>query len=225
MTRKTEIVEYNPEWEKIFKEEAKSIKKILGKNCVDIQHIGDTSFKGAKICPDEGQVEICFMVIVKNKSEVFENSGTLEQRGYFNCKTFYYKDGKEKMVLYLYDKNNDSDAKRIQEHLSVRDYMIAHTEKAVEYAKHKANIMNEFEDVRDYCIERDKFIEELKPDIDKWNKEQAKIGMGLSLGMCFGMSIGTALGAAMGNIALGMTMGMSIGMCLGIAFGSAKNEK
>ncbi len=103
--------------------------------------------------------------------------------------------------------------------------MITHPEKAAEYANYKANIMGEFEDVRDYCIERDKFIEGLKPDIDKWHSEQARIGMGISLGMCFGMSIGTALGAAMGNIALGMAMGTSIGMCLGIAFGSAKNEK
>ncbi len=104
MAGKIEIVEYNPEWEKIFKEEAKAIKKILGKNCIDIQHIGDTSFKGAKICPDEGQIEICFMVIVKNKNEFFENSSALEQRGYLNCKTFYYKDGKEKNVLYVYEK-------------------------------------------------------------------------------------------------------------------------
>ena len=45
MARKIEVTDYRPEWESMFKEEAKKIKKILGKNCIGIYHIGSTSVK------------------------------------------------------------------------------------------------------------------------------------------------------------------------------------
>ena len=36
MSRKIEVVDYRPEWEKEYKEEAKKIRQALGKNCVSI---------------------------------------------------------------------------------------------------------------------------------------------------------------------------------------------
>ena len=35
----SEVVKHNKEWEKLYKEEAKIIKKALGKNCVALHHI------------------------------------------------------------------------------------------------------------------------------------------------------------------------------------------
>ena len=51
MARKIEVIDYRPEWAAMFKEEAKKIKKILGKNCIGIYHIGSTSVKGMAAKP------------------------------------------------------------------------------------------------------------------------------------------------------------------------------
>ena len=51
MARKIEVVDYHPEWDTMFKVESKKIKKILGKNCVGVYHIGSTSVKGLPTIP------------------------------------------------------------------------------------------------------------------------------------------------------------------------------
>ena len=65
MARKIEVVDYRPEWAVMFKEEAKKIKKILGKNCIGIYHIGSTAVKGLPAKPI-----IDIMPVVKDLSLV-----------------------------------------------------------------------------------------------------------------------------------------------------------
>ncbi|HJB45607.1 MAG TPA: GrpB family protein [Candidatus Mediterraneibacter surreyensis] len=65
MARKIEVTDYRPEWESMFKEEAKKIKKILGKNCIGIYHIGSTSVKNMASKPI-----IDIMPVVKDLSLV-----------------------------------------------------------------------------------------------------------------------------------------------------------
>ena len=65
MSRRVEVVDYRPEWEKEYKEESKKIKQALGKNCVSIEHIGSTAVKGMKAKP-----VIDIMPVVKKLSAV-----------------------------------------------------------------------------------------------------------------------------------------------------------
>ena len=45
------VTDYNPEWERMFEEEARAFREILGDNCVDIQHIGSTAVPGLAAKP------------------------------------------------------------------------------------------------------------------------------------------------------------------------------
>lgn len=48
MTQHVIVKEYNPLYPKLYNEEEKLIKKILGKNLVHIEHIGSTSVPNLK---------------------------------------------------------------------------------------------------------------------------------------------------------------------------------
>ena len=51
MARRIEVVDYDPQWAKLFKVESKKIRTVLGKNCTAVYHIGSTSVKGLKAKP------------------------------------------------------------------------------------------------------------------------------------------------------------------------------
>ena len=48
---KVEVVDYNPEWPILFREEAEKIKGILGDELIEIHHIGSTSVENLKAKP------------------------------------------------------------------------------------------------------------------------------------------------------------------------------
>ena len=77
MPRKIEVVDYRPEWAAMFKEEAKKIRKILGKNCIGIYHIGSTSVKDLPAKP-----VIDIMPVVKDISLVDAHNKEFEDLGY-----------------------------------------------------------------------------------------------------------------------------------------------
>ena len=69
MPRKIEVVDYRPEWESMFKEEEKKIKKILAKTVFGVYHIGSTSVKNMPAKP-----VIDIMPVVKDLSLVDSHS-------------------------------------------------------------------------------------------------------------------------------------------------------
>lgn len=216
------IFEYDKNWEAMFKAEAKKLKKALGKNCVYIQHIRDTSFKN-QVCVLDGKLKIFILICVKKLDGVAPDS--LSELGYKqDVYEGYKKDGETDIILWFVDNVTSSCQESSSAELSLRNYMIVHPEKAKEYSEYKAKAVSESEDRMSVISAEEKFLDNLRPEIDKWTKEQSNISMGISLGICFGMSIGLAIGSAMGNTAVGMTTGMSIGMCLGVAFAYSKNK-
>jgi GrpB-like predicted nucleotidyltransferase (UPF0157 family) len=217
-----EIVKYSKEWEKTYNDEAKKIKKALGKNCVAVHHIRDTSFK-SDVCKVGGKIEIILLATVKKADDITPD--TLRGIGYAQIFAGYKKDGETEVILWVREVKNQENYGEILRETSLRDYMASHPEKALEYTAHKAKCAEEANDILDIKEAMEKYFDELRPEISKWTTGQNNISMGLALGMCFGMSIGMAIGSSMGNTTLGMTMGMSLGMCLGIALGSAKNKK
>ena len=218
----TEIVKYNKEWEKLYKEEAKAIKKALGKGCIAVNHVRDTSFR-SDVCAVGGKIEIVIIATVKKADDV--SPDMLCGIGYGQIFAGYKKEGETDVVLWIREtKKLDNDGETLRE-TSLRNYMIANPEKAKEYAEYKAKCASETAEISDVKESEEKFLNDLRPEISKWQEEQNNVSFGLAIGMCLGMSSGMAIGSAMGNPTLGMTMGMSVGMCLGIAFGSAKNKK
>lgn len=226
MMRKIEVVDYNPEWEKLFKTEEKKIKAILGKNCVAVHHIGSTSVKGLKAKPI-----IDIMPVVKDISLVDAHHAEFEALGY-ECKgeygipgrRFFMKGGDARTHhIHIFEENGKAD---IERHLAVRDYLRSHTDTAKEYAELKTKLADKFACDNDgYCDGKDAFMKSLEEKALAWKKQQEHVGLCMSMGMCLGAGIGCALGSVFSDMGIGMCFGVSIGMCLGLAVGYGKKKE
>src|SRR6056297_2564109 len=75
--RKIEVVEYDKNWPKLFKEEADLIREIFKDEIIEIFHIGSTSVPGLKAKPI-----IDIMPIVKKIEEVDKKNEDMKKIGY-----------------------------------------------------------------------------------------------------------------------------------------------
>ncbi len=222
MARKIEVVEYNPHWKKQFKEEAKLIKKILGKNCVTVNHIGSTAIKGMCAKPI-----IDIMPIVKDINAVDALNSEFEKLGY-ECLGEYgiagrrfYRKGSDNPThhIHIFEK---TDKENIDRHFAVRDYLMLHPEVAKEYGELKKKLADEFAFDREaYCKGKDAFIKDLEQKALVWQKQTARQSAFMSCGMCIGYAIGTAIGIISDNMVYA-PLGLSIGMSIGIALANIK---
>lgn len=220
MAGKVEVVDYNPDWAKAFKEESKKIKEALGKNCVIVQHIGSTALKGMKARPI-----IDIMPIVKDLSQSIECREKLEALGY-ECKEehLYVKsEGNTAYCIFILADRNKSESGR---HLAIREYLRAHEDTAKEYAELKTKLAAEFPyDQNGYCDGKNEFLKALEEKAVAWSENEMQRSNYISLGMCMGLCMGTALGSSMGNLAMGMSLGLCMGTALGVAIGQQKIKK
>lgn len=223
MARIIEVVDYRPEWKDEYKKEAQKLRKILGKNCVGIYHIGSTSVKGMKAKPI-----IDIMPVVKDISAVDAHNAEFEALGY-ECKgefgipgrRFFMKGGDHRTHhVHIFEQSNQKD---IQRHLAVSLYLNNTPERAAEYAALKEKLAGEFRYDNDgYCDGKDAFMKELEKDALEWKKKQDVLGSSMSMGLCIGMTLGCAFGITLGNISVGIALGMCFGLCMGAISGSKK---
>ena len=191
MARKIEVVDYRPEWDTMFKVESKKIKKILGKNCVGVYHIGSTSVKGLPAKPI-----IDIMPVVKDISLVDAHNGEFEALGY-ECRgefgipgrRFFAKGGDNRTHhIHIFEQSNQTD---IQRHIAVRDYLNAHSDTAAKYAALKKKLAAEFPFDNDgYCDGKEEYMKSLEEKALHWQEKQNRISLGISLDLMFGIAFG-----------------------------------
>ena len=191
MARKIEVVDYRPEWDTMFKVESKKIKKILGKNCVGVYHIGSTSVKDLPAKPI-----IDIMPVVKDISLVDAHNGEFEALGY-ECRgefgipgrRFYAKGGDNRTHhIHIFEQSNQTD---IQRHIAVRDYLNAHSDTAAKYAALKKKLAAEFPFDNDgYCDGKEEYMKSLEEKALHWQEKQNRISLGISLDLMFGIAFG-----------------------------------
>lgn len=153
------VKEYNPLYPKLYNEEKKLIKKILGKNLVLIEHIGSTSVPNLKSKPIiDILVSVNSLEEVDLKQKEFEAIG-FEYMGEFGIKGRRYlrKGGDERThqihIFHKYDRNN------LIRHIAFKYYLIKHPDIRDAYGELKENLAKKFPyDIDSYCDGKDAFI-------------------------------------------------------------------
>ncbi len=226
MARKITVTEYDPAWEERFRSESKKIKKLLGRNCTGVHHIGSTAVKGMCAKPI-----IDMMAVVKSIEDLDVLNREFEALGY-DCmgengivgRRFYAKGGDERTYhLHVYQLNDLDNTER---HVALCDYLKEHKEEAKEYSDLKSRLAAEYsDDPEGYCEAKSAYVKELESRAIKWQRTQNRKVVCIALGMCIGSGLGCCFGAAYGNMAIGVSIGVSIGVCLGTALGFAVEKK
>lgn len=153
------VKEYNRLYPKLYNEEKKLIKKILGKNLVLIEHIGSTSVPNLKSKPIiDILISVNSLEEVDLKQKEFEAIG-YEYMGEFGIKGRRYlrKGGDERThqihIFHKYDRNN------LLRHIAFKYYLIKHPDIRDAYGELKENLAKKFPyDIDSYCDGKDAFI-------------------------------------------------------------------
>lgn len=161
--KKIEVVPYNPDWPKIFEDEAALIRQALGAHCLAVHHIGSTSVPGLSAKP-----YLDVMCVVDDLSAAF----ALQEIGYvfkgeYNIPLrfgFTKKSTGMKVNLHVVE----SDHGFIPLNLCFRDYLKTHEESRREYENLKKDLLtdpkshekrnNQFSG---YNLGKDRFIKEV----------------------------------------------------------------
>lgn len=169
---KVEVVDYNPEWPILFREEAEKIKGILGDELIEIHHIGSTSVENLKAKP-----VIDIMPVVRDITKIDACNEAFERLGYEPKGEFgiagrrFFRKGIEVRThhVHIFDISNSKEVKR---HLAVRDYLRTHPQEAFEYGQLKSKLADLYpSDIEAYCNGKDAFVKELERKALNWYEE------------------------------------------------------
>ena len=164
-----EIVEYDPNWKNLYREEESKIKNIINDILISIHHIGSTSIENLKAKPI---IDILAVVDDINKvdryNDDFANIGYkamgengIAKRRFF-MKDYIDDNGTQKRFshIHIFDINNKFD---IERHLAFRDFLRVNKNIAEEYVKIKLEALkNCNNDIELYCDYKDKFIKDIE---------------------------------------------------------------
>jgi GrpB-like predicted nucleotidyltransferase (UPF0157 family) len=122
------IAPYDPEWPKIFAQQAALIKTALGNNCIEVHHIGSTSVPGLAAKP-----KIDILAVVHNLEQI--NNAALEQLDFINggegipSGRYFSKKTPYNIHVHIFAVNNQ----KIADFLNFRDWLCMHPEDARNY--------------------------------------------------------------------------------------------
>ncbi len=170
--RKIEVVDYDPSWPSKFKEEAIKIKEALGKNVVEIHHIGSTSIPGIKAKPViDALVEVADIEMVDKHNvdmiklgyEALGEHGIKERR-------YFRKGGNNRTHhIHVFQRGNSE----ILRHINFRDYMIAHPKDAKAYSELKERLAKEYTyDSLSYVAGKNDFVRDIDEKARIWSNEK-----------------------------------------------------
>ena len=137
-TKKIIVTPYNPEWPKMFEEEAAKIHDALGSNFLALHHIGSTAVPGLLAKP-----VIDMIGVVKNPEMAIQPLEKLgfTYKGEYNIplRFFFNRSEGVETNLHVYEEDHPE----IALNLVFRDYLRDHPEARDEYAELKKNLLKE----------------------------------------------------------------------------------
>ncbi|MEH7611461.1 GrpB family protein [Gottfriedia acidiceleris] len=165
MKKNIEIVPYRTSWEEDFQSEKKAINLLLPEKAA-IYHIGSTSIPNMFAMPI-----IDLMIVVKCLKKFDEYSDVLKTLGYEQLgdqsnqdRRFFIKcDDNCSFHIQVYPEGNAA----VERNIAFREYMIAHTDQAMEYIKLKKELAK---NKTEYKRGRKEFLDEINRKASKWKK-------------------------------------------------------
>lgn len=160
--KKVKLISYKPIWKKLYKKEENSLLNTLGKDVLDIQHVGSTSVSGVKSKPIiDIAIGIKSLKIGKKFISPLKRLG-YEYRGNAGVKgrLFFAKGSRKNRTHYLHVEKLNS--KNWKNHIIFRDYLRQNKKAVKEYNKLKEKLAKQFKDDRDqYTARKDFFIRKI----------------------------------------------------------------
>lgn len=162
------VVEHDDSWPAAFEAEAAAIRAVLGDLVVRVEHVGSTSVAGLA-----GKPIIDTQVAVRH-IDIAELSRALAPLGYANVPwfadatyPFFAKPAEGTRTHHLHACVAGSDEEF--RHLAVRDFLRAHPEEALAYAKLKRDLFERFHGARQGYVEgKDAFVKALESRAVAW---------------------------------------------------------
>ena len=170
--RKFLLLEYDPEWVKIFEETAGVLKNIFGDNLARVHHIGSTAIPGMVAKP---QVDI--LVEVKDLDRVKDTYAEMEKAGFKSMgrtytrrpdNEYFVKDssvGERLVSVHSYQEGNPE----IQNILVFRDFLRKDEKARNAYVNKKKELYTQYsDDYPSYRKGKFELIEKLKQEAMEW---------------------------------------------------------
>lgn len=136
--KQIKIFPYNPEWPRMFEEEAKLIQQELARHFLEVHHIGSTSVPG--LTAKEDLDILCVVdnlrssLQLQNADYIFKGEFNIPLRYFFSKNTSH-----SKVNLHVVERNHGF----ISLNLSFRDYLREHEEARLAYARLKQDLLQD----------------------------------------------------------------------------------
>jgi GrpB-like predicted nucleotidyltransferase (UPF0157 family) len=170
--RIVEVIEYDDAWPEMFRSEEVVVRRALGDNVLEVHHIGSTAVPGMWAKP-----VIDILVVVRSIGEVDHQDRLMAAAGYeakgeygIKGRRFFTKGGDRRSHhVHVFEKGSPE----IRRHLDLRDFMIAHPERAARYSQLKQDLAAKFRnDIDGYCDGKDPFIKAIEVEASAWARSR-----------------------------------------------------
>ncbi len=156
------LVRYDLGWRQSFERERKKIRKIFGRDALEIQHIGSTAIPGILAKPI---IDIALIVPSLRKARCYEKK--LKAIGYAikrndtkKARLFFTKGPEKKRTHYLHI--GEIGSGYIEDMILFRDYLCENKDAAKKYSGLKEKLAEKYKNTREiYTVKKGKFVKNI----------------------------------------------------------------
>ena len=155
------LVRHNPKWRQNFEREQKKIRKVFGRDALEIQHVGSTAIPGILTKPI---IDIALIVPSLRKAKRYvkklkEIDYEIKKNDTRKERLFFTKGPEEKRTHYLHI--GEIGSGYAEDMILFRDYLCKYRDIAKKYSELKERLAEKYQKTREiYTAKKERFIEE-----------------------------------------------------------------
>lgn len=167
------LVRHDPKWRQSFEREAKKIRKVFGKDALEIQHVGSTAIQGILAKPI---IDIALIVPSLQKARRYEKKlreidYEIKKNNTKKERLFFTKGPEKKRTHYLHV--GEIGSGYAEDMILFRDYLCNHKDMAREYSELKEKLARKYQNAREiYTAKKEKLIKEIVKNAKKFLRTQ-----------------------------------------------------